>query len=137
VAKRQNRYLGSSFDEFLRSEGLYEEVTTLAWKRVLSWEVTEAMRMQGISKSEMAKRMGTSRSQLERLLDPDNPNVLLETVQKAAVAVGKQLTIGLTDAHAQRNRSVGRCHSPAVPNTERAERNASSGSLPSPRRQAR
>jgi antitoxin HicB len=85
-------------DEFLRSEGLYEEVTTLAWKRVLSWEVTEAMKKGGISKSEMAKRMGTSRSQLERLLDPENPNVLLDTVQKAAIAVGKQLTIGLTDA---------------------------------------
>jgi predicted DNA-binding protein (UPF0251 family) len=90
--------VGSSFDEFLRTEGLYEEVTTLAWKRVLSWEVSEAMRKERITKSEMAKRMGTSRSQLERLLDPGNPHVLLETVQKAASAVGKQLTIGLTDA---------------------------------------
>jgi antitoxin HicB len=98
VAKRRNKHLGSSFDEFLQTEGLYEEVTALAWKRVLSWEVTEAMRKEGISKSAMAKRMGTSRSQLERLLDPENPNVLLETVQKAAAAVGKQLTIGLTDA---------------------------------------
>jgi antitoxin HicB len=100
VARRRNKHLGSSFDEFLRSEGLYEEVTTLAWKRVLSWEVAEAMKKEGISKSEMAKRMGTSRSQLERLLDPENPNVLLDTVQKAASAVGKQLTIGLTDARA-------------------------------------
>jgi antitoxin HicB len=98
VARVRNRHVGSSFDEFLRSEGLYEEVTTLAWKRVLSWEVTEAMKREGLSKSEMAKRMGTSRSQLERLLDPENPNILLETVQKAAVAVGKRLTIGLTDA---------------------------------------
>src|SRR5438874_5558937 len=98
VAKRRNKHVGSSFDEFLRTEGLYEEVTTLAWKRVLSWEVSEAMRKGRISKSEMAKRMGTSRSQLERLLDPENPHVLLETVQKAATAVGKRLTIGLTDA---------------------------------------
>jgi antitoxin HicB len=98
VARVRNRHVGSSFDEFLRSEGLYEEVTTLAWKRVLSWEVTEAMKREGLSKSEMAKRMGTSRSQLERLLDPENPNILLETVQRAAVAVGKRLTIGLTDA---------------------------------------
>jgi hypothetical protein len=97
VARRRNKHLGSSFEEFLRSEGLYEEVTTLAWKRVLSWEVTEAMKKEGISKSEMSKRMGTSRSQLDRLLDPDNPNVLLDTVQKAAAAVGKRLTIGLTD----------------------------------------
>ena len=98
VAKRRNRHVGSSFDEFLRTEGLYEEVTTLAWKRVLSWEVSEAMRKERITKSEMAKRMGTSRSQLERLLDPQNPHVLLETVQRAATAVGKRLTIGLTDA---------------------------------------
>ena len=56
------------------------------------------MRKERITKSEMAKRMGTSRSQLERLLDPENPHVLLETVQKAATAVGKRLTIGLTDA---------------------------------------
>jgi antitoxin HicB len=98
VARRRNKHLGSSFDEFLRSEGLCEEVTTLAWKRVLSWEVTEAMKKEGISKSEMAKRMGTSRSQLERLLDPENPNVQLDTVQRAATAIGKRLTIGLTDA---------------------------------------
>jgi predicted XRE-type DNA-binding protein len=98
VARHRNRHPGSSFDEFLRSEGLYEEVTTLAWKRVLSWEVTQAMKKGGISKSEVAKRMGTSRSQLERVLDPENPNVLLDTVQKAATAVGKRLMIGLTDA---------------------------------------
>lgn len=55
--------------------------------------LTEAMKKEGISKSEMARRMGTSRSQLERLLDPGNPNVLLDTVQKAASAVGKQLTL--------------------------------------------
>ena len=98
MAKGRNKHLGSSFDEFLRTEGLYEAVTALAWKRVLSWEVTEAMKRKGITKSEMAKRMGTSRSQLERFLDPDNPSVLLETAQRAAAAVGKRLTIGLTDA---------------------------------------
>ena len=71
---------------------------SLTTERVLSWEVSEAMRKGRISKSAMAQRMGTSRSQLERLLDPENPHVLLETVQKAATAVGKRLTIGLTDA---------------------------------------
>jgi antitoxin HicB len=98
VKKKRNRHLGSSFDDFLRDEGIYEEVTSVAWKRVLSWEVTEAMKKGGITKSEMAKRMKTSRSQLERFLDPENPNVLLETVQKAAAAVGKRVTIGLEDA---------------------------------------
>src|ERR1700687_3194743 len=88
--KRKNKHLGASFDAFLVEEGLYEEATSVAWKRVLSWEVSEAMKKEGISKSEMAKRMNTSRSQLDRLLDPDNPNVLLETVQKAAAAVGSR-----------------------------------------------
>lgn len=98
MAKAQNKHLGSSFDDFLAEEGIYEEVTAVAWKRVLAWEVSEAMRKEGISKSEMAKRMKTSRSQLERFLDPDNPSVLLETVQKAAAAIGKRVTIGLIDA---------------------------------------
>ena len=96
--KRENRFIGSSFESFLVEQGLYEEVTAIAWKRVLSWQVSEAMKKEGISKVEMARRMKTSRSYLERFLDPDNPNVLLETVQKAAAAVGKRLTIGLTDA---------------------------------------
>jgi len=96
--KAKNKHLGTAFDAFLAEEGLYEEVTSVAWKRVLSWQVSEAMEKEGISKSEMAKRMKTSRTQLERLLDPDNPNVLLETVQKAAAAVGKRMTIGLIDA---------------------------------------
>ncbi|MFO1509154.1 MAG: hypothetical protein U1F31_05225 [Steroidobacteraceae bacterium] len=98
MAKMRNRHRGSSFDDFLREEGLYVEVTSVAWKRVLSWQVGEAMKEEGISKSEMAKRMKTSRSQLDRLLDPDNPNILLETVQKAASAVGKRITIRLEDA---------------------------------------
>jgi antitoxin HicB len=96
--KRSARHLGSSFESHLGKTNLYQEVTLIAWKRVLAWEVAEAMRKEGISKSEMAKRMNTSRSQLDRLLDPDNPNVLLETVQKAAAAIGKRLSISLIDA---------------------------------------
>lgn len=98
MAKARNVHLGSSFEKFLAEAGIHEEVTAVAWKRVLAWEVSEAMKKGGISKSEMAKRMKTSRSQLERFLDPDNPNVLLETVQKAAAAIGKRMTIGLVDA---------------------------------------
>jgi antitoxin HicB len=98
--RRRNKHLGSSFDDFLVEQGIYEEVSAVAWKRVLSWEVAEAMRKEGISKSEMAKRMNASRSQLERFLDPENPSLLLETetVRKAAAAVGKRVTIGLIDA---------------------------------------
>jgi antitoxin HicB len=98
VTRKRDKHLGSCFEDFLVDEGLYEKVTSVAWKRVLSWEVTEAMKKGGISKSEMAKRMRTSRSQLERFLDPENPNVLLETVQKAASAIGKRITIALEDA---------------------------------------
>ena len=94
----KRRHLGSSFDSHLEKTSLYQEATLIAWKRVLAWEVAEAMRKEGISKSDMAKRMNTSRSQLDRLLDPDNPNVLLETVQKAASAIGKRMSIRLIDA---------------------------------------
>jgi phage-related protein len=95
--KRSARHLGSSFESHLGKTNLYQEVTLIAWKRVLASEVAEAMRKDGISKSDMAKRMNTSRSQLNRLLDPDNPNVLLETIQKAAAAIGKRLSISLID----------------------------------------
>jgi antitoxin HicB len=91
--KAKNKHLGSSFEDFLKDEGIHEEVTTHAVKRVLAWQVSEAMKAEGISKSEMAKRMNTSRSQLERFLDPDNSKVLLETVQRAATAIGKRVAI--------------------------------------------
>lgn len=92
------KYIGSSFEDFLKEAGIFEEVTTQAVKRVLAWQIAEAMKEQNISKLEMARRMRTSRSQLDRLLDPDNDKVLLETVQKAASAVGKRLSISLEDA---------------------------------------
>lgn len=71
-----------------------------AWsanKQLLVRQIAQAMKAQKISKTEMARRMGTSRTQLERLLDPDNDRVLLKTVQRAASAVGKQLNIALVD----------------------------------------
>ena len=91
------KHIGSSFDDFLKEEGILEEVSTQALKRVLAWEVLEAMKHQKISKSEMARRMHTSRSQLDSFLDPDNERVLLTTVQRAASAVGKRVLIKLED----------------------------------------
>jgi hypothetical protein len=91
------RHLGSFFDRHLEKAGSFGEVTLIAWKRVLALEVTGAMRKQGITKSEMAKRMATSRSQLDRFLDPDNLSVHLETVHKAALVLGKRLSINLID----------------------------------------
>ncbi len=93
--KKKNRHIGSSFDDFLKEEGLHEEVTAHAIKRVLAWQIERAMKEQGITKVEMAKRMKTSRAQLDRLLDPKNDKVQLDTVQRAAAAVGRKLHMEL------------------------------------------
>jgi antitoxin HicB len=92
---KKNRHIGSSFSDFLKEEGIYEEVTAHAVKRVLAWQITQAMKAQGITKVEMAKRMKTSRAQLDRLLDPKNDKVQLDTVQRAAAAVGRKLHMEL------------------------------------------
>jgi antitoxin HicB len=92
---RKNAHIGSSFNAFLKKEGLYDDVTTHAIKRVLAWQIARAMKEQGITKVEMAKRMKTSRAQLDRLLDPNNDKVQLDTVQRAATAVGRKLNMQL------------------------------------------
>ncbi|KQT58629.1 Fis family transcriptional regulator [Methylobacterium sp. Leaf456] len=89
---------GSSFDDFLAEEGLLEETKASALKRVIAWHLAEAMKAEGLSKKALAERLGTSRSQLDRLLDPDNPNVHLTTIARAARAVGKRLRIEMIDA---------------------------------------
>jgi predicted XRE-type DNA-binding protein len=88
-------HLGSSFEDFLREEGTLEETTNRAIKRVLARQLRRLMAEQGLSKSEMARRMRTSRPALERLLDPDNEAVTLNTLQKAARAVGRELRLEL------------------------------------------
>jgi antitoxin HicB len=88
-----NPHIGSSFEDFLTEEGIREEAHAI--KRVLAWQIEEAMKTQGISKVEMARRMGTSRAHLDRLLDPDNDKVQLDTVQRAAAAVGRKLRLEL------------------------------------------
>jgi antitoxin HicB len=92
-----NRHVGSDFADLLREEGIADEVNAAAIKRVLTWQLQEAMRAQGVSKSELARRMRTSRSQLDRLLDPSNDKVLLETLHKAASALGKGLIVALEE----------------------------------------
>lgn len=89
---------GSSFDSFLEEEGILDEVEAVAVKRVIAWQLAEAMKAGKISKKVMAVRMGTSRSQLDRLLDPENSAVHLETITKAARAVGKRLRMEMVDA---------------------------------------
>jgi DNA-binding Xre family transcriptional regulator len=87
--------IGSSFDDFLKEEGIYEEVTARAIKRVIAFQLDKLMADQGLTKSELAKRMKTSRAQLDRLLDPDNESVTLGTLTRAAHAVGRQLRMEL------------------------------------------
>ena len=87
--------VGSSFDDFLKEEGIYEEVTARAIKRVLARQLDTLMQDQGLTKTSLAKRMKTSRAQLDRLLDPDNESVTLGTLTRAAQAVGRQLRMEL------------------------------------------
>lgn len=94
---KRNPYEGSGFDDFLREEGIYEEVEAAAVKKVIATMLAEAMKAQNISKVAMVKRIGTSRSQLDRLLDPENASVTLVTLTKAAAAIGKRLRINFED----------------------------------------
>jgi antitoxin HicB len=98
VVKKQTGKIGSSFDDFLKEDGTHEETTSLALKRVIAWQIESAMTSQGVTKANMATRMKTSRSQLDRLLDPDNDKVQLDTIHRAASVIGKRLSISLEDA---------------------------------------
>ena len=91
--KKKN--IGSSLDSWLREEGIYEEVSARAIKRVIARQVAAAMHEKGLTKVEMARRMRTSRAALDRLLDPENDGVTLGTLQKAAVVVGRQVRLEL------------------------------------------
>jgi antitoxin HicB len=87
--------IGSSFDSWLREEGIYEVTSSHAIKRVISRQVEAAMEAKGLSKAEMAKRMHTSRAALDRLLDPNNAAITLNTLQKAAAVVGREIRLEL------------------------------------------
>ncbi len=91
----KKKHIGSSFDSWLREEGIYEEVTASAIKRVLARQIEGAMKERHFSKAEMARRMRTSRAALDRLLDPGYDAVTLSTLRKAAMAVGRQLRLEL------------------------------------------
>ncbi|WP_457654150.1 helix-turn-helix domain-containing protein [Rhodocaloribacter sp.] len=90
-----NQHIGSDFDDFLEEEGMLAEVEAAALKRVLAYQVRQLMQQQQLTKTEMAKRMRTSRASLNRLLDPSNPSVTLQTLERAARALGRRLRIEL------------------------------------------
>lgn len=89
------KHIGSGFDDFLREEGLLAQVEAVAIKRVLAYQIAQAMKEQGLTKVVLAKKMGTSRAQLDRLLDPENPSVTLQTLGRAAHVLGKKLMVEL------------------------------------------
>ena len=84
---------GSSFDDFLREEGVLEEAETIAIKRVIAWQLRQEMQRKRITKKAMADRLRTSRSQLDRLLDPQYAGVTLSTLSRAAMVLGKRLKV--------------------------------------------
>jgi predicted XRE-type DNA-binding protein len=95
---KRNPHIGSDFDEFLHQEGILDAVQAVAVKRVLAHQLEQGMKANQLTKTAMARRMGTTRAQLDRLLDPDNPSATLATLVKAANAVGKRVKISLVNA---------------------------------------
>ena len=98
MALNKNKYRGSNFDDFLREEGILEEVEVKAAKRAVALQLEKLMASQSLSKNAMAERMHTSRAALDRLLDESNPSVTLSTLGKAAQALGRKVKIELVVA---------------------------------------
>ena len=90
-----SKHIGSNFDDFLEEEGVLAETEAIAVKRALAFQLEELMKAQKLNKTQLARRMNTSRSALKRLLDPDNPSVTMLTLERAARALGKNIRIEL------------------------------------------
>jgi antitoxin HicB len=93
--RKRNKHVGSSLDEFLKEEGILAETRAVALKDAIAWQVQQTMQKEKITKVEMARRMRTSRAALDRLLAPGNASVTLQTLTRAARAVGRDLRIEL------------------------------------------
>ena len=89
-----DKHIGSSLDDFLQEEGLFKETQAQAIKEVIAWQLGQAMKDKGISKARMATLLKTSRTQVNRLLDPEN-DITLSTLQRAAALVGLKIRIDL------------------------------------------
>ena len=90
--------IGSGFDDFLKEEAMLEEVTAVAMKRVISWQIAQEMKAQQLTKTALAKRMHTSRAALNRLLDENDSSLTLTTLASAAAALGKKVNLQLAPA---------------------------------------
>jgi antitoxin HicB len=91
----KNKHLGSGVDDLLREDGVLEEFQAKAVKEVIAWQLGQAMKDQNLSKRKLAVLMHTSRTQVDRVLDPTNGNVTLETLQRAAAIVGRKVQVEL------------------------------------------
>ena len=97
MAKRRkiNKHKGSSIDEFLKEEGVLEAFQARAVKEVIAWQLAQAMKERKLSKRRLAAMMRTSRTQIDRVLDPEDGNVTIETLQRAAAMVGRKVQVEL------------------------------------------
>lgn len=106
--KPEDIHSGSSFDEFLEEEGIHDEVVSAAAKRVIAWQLEQEMARQQITKQAMATELKTSRSQLDRLLDPANTAVSIDALARAAHVLGKQLVFEMRDRAPHKTRQPAR-----------------------------
>jgi len=97
MSKSEPSRIGSTLDDLLAEDGTLAEARAIAIKRTLAWQISRTMADGNLSKSEMARRMNTSRAALNRLLDPENASITLMTMGKAAAVLGKRLTVELRD----------------------------------------
>jgi antitoxin HicB len=95
MKKRKSPHIGGLFEDWLKEEGIYESATNASIKKVVAWQIQQAMQEQNLTRTEMAKRMATSRVQLNRLLDPKNDSVTLGTLHRAAGVLGRKVLLGL------------------------------------------
>ena len=95
IMKLNQKHLGSTIEEWLEEEGILEETTNSATKSVLAWQLAQEMKKRKLTRIKMAAAMKTSRAQLDRVLDPKSGNVTIETLQRAAKAVGRKLRVEL------------------------------------------
>ncbi|MGM0760814.1 MAG: helix-turn-helix domain-containing protein [Thermodesulfobacteriota bacterium] len=92
-----SKHIGQTFDQFLQEDGIYEEVQLMALRKTISHQIKMLMQQENMKKSELARKMGTSRSSLERLLSDESSNITLNTINKAALVLGKRVDISLVD----------------------------------------
>ena len=96
--RKTNPHRGSTLDEFLDEEGILEEASAKAAKKALAWQFARAMKEQNVTKAALARRMKTSRAQLDRLLDPENESVTLKTLARGAEILGMRIRIELLES---------------------------------------